>query len=365
MNRVDVLILGAGPAGAAAALTLRQLGHTVALVEASAGPRPRLGETLPAKALVLLERLGVATAFQQQGHLPVQAIRSAWGGPELHDHLAMFNPHGHGWHLDRVRFDTMLRDAAKEHGAIFWPHTRVTAFQRQTEYWQVACHSANGTTTVHARYLIDATGRSGYLARRVGRRVPALDCLVGVARRYPMTADNHEPWTLIEAVRDGWWYTAPLPNQECLAVFMTDADLLPPRQELEQYWPRWLATACHTHARIGGAMPKPEWQMQPAVSCYTAHEPTAGWLAIGDAALACDPLAGRGLATALETALAAAHALHGALVQAPHATQRYAHALETRWQDYQRQRMAVYAIETRWGDAPFWKRRHANAVVAL
>ena len=60
----DIAIIGAGPAGAAAALTLRQAapGWAVLLVEAETAPRPRVGEVLPAAGMGLLHRLGAAEA---------------------------------------------------------------------------------------------------------------------------------------------------------------------------------------------------------------------------------------------------------------------------------------------------------------
>jgi flavin-dependent dehydrogenase len=363
MNRVDVLILGAGPAGATAAIALRRLGAAVAIAEAAAQPRERLGETLPAKALPLLDQLGVGETFRRQGHLPIQAIRSAWGGPELRDRLALFDPHGHGWHLDRHRFDTLLRSAAEERGAAIWNGTRVVEIQRPATAWHLRLRSACGDRTVHADFLIDATGRGGLLARRLSRRLPPCDRLIGIARRYAGQTDPAEPWTLVEAVRQGWWYSAPLPDGDLLVVFMTDADLIGKRAVLGQVWPAWLAQASHTHDRVGGRSPRSSWQMQSAASCHTLHSPREPWLAIGDAALACDPLAGQGLTVALETGLAAAHAIGQGRPPSAPALQRYAQALNAQWKDYLRQRAAVYQSEMRWLDAPFWIRRHHSKSV--
>jgi 2-polyprenyl-6-methoxyphenol hydroxylase-like FAD-dependent oxidoreductase len=365
MTGVEVLILGAGPAGAATAIALRRLGVAVAIVEAGMQPRPRLGETLPAKALPLLDHLDVGHTFRRQGHLPVQAIRSAWGGPALQDRLALFDPHGHGWHLDRRRFDTLLWRAAQERGADIWTGTRVVDIQRPADPWRLRLRSAGGDTTVHADFLIDATGRRGFVARRLARRPLPWDRLIGLARRYPGAAGSAQPWTLVEAVRQGWWYSAPLPDGDLLVVFLTDADLIGVRAEWARAWPSWLAEASHTHSRLRGRGPRSDWQVQSAASCHTAPAPGEPWLAVGDAALACDPLAGCGLTLALETGLAAAHALGEWRMRSARSLQRYAQALNTFWQDYWQQRTAIYQTETRWADAPFWHRRHhANKLVA-
>lgn len=56
----DVLILGAGPAGLAAALRLQQLGYRVAVCDRSALPRPQIGESLTPGLNNLLDFLGMA-----------------------------------------------------------------------------------------------------------------------------------------------------------------------------------------------------------------------------------------------------------------------------------------------------------------
>src|ERR1700728_3861100 len=74
-NRVDadVLVIGAGPAGASTAILLKLAGWRVILVEKSSYPRQKVcGECLSAASLALLDQLGVGAAVQDRA------------GPELH-----------------------------------------------------------------------------------------------------------------------------------------------------------------------------------------------------------------------------------------------------------------------------------------
>src|SRR2546427_9154004 len=114
-DELDVLVVGAGPAGAAVAAQLA--GHCrVALVGRAVQAGRAIGETLPAAARVILSDLGVWDAFAAQGHRPAWSRRSLWGSSEVIFQDALFDPHGAVWHLDRKRFDAMLLEAARSRG---------------------------------------------------------------------------------------------------------------------------------------------------------------------------------------------------------------------------------------------------------
>ena len=115
-----VLVIGAGTAGTAASIFLRQKGVAVVLAERSAVPGPtalpKIGESLPPDGRTLLEELDVLEQFERGPHLPCHGNKSYWHSstPQYHDFLQ--HPAGHGWHLDRLTFDRMLLDKAIELG---------------------------------------------------------------------------------------------------------------------------------------------------------------------------------------------------------------------------------------------------------
>src|SRR5215203_2013029 len=124
----DVVILGGGPAGAAAALSLRSHAPSlsVALVEQTSYDLPRVGETLPPTVQAVLEQLGVWETFVGEGHVAAYGTCSAWGSDELLDNEFIYHPAGRGWHLDRARFDRMLARAAADGGVTTYPGHRFT-----------------------------------------------------------------------------------------------------------------------------------------------------------------------------------------------------------------------------------------------
>jgi len=115
--RIDVIIVGGGPAGCSTALALARAGITVTILERSRYEKFRVGETLPPEARLPLTVLGVWEEFLADQHVESPGIAFAWGGPNLYDNDFIVNPCGPGWHIDRRRFDLMLARAAAAAGA--------------------------------------------------------------------------------------------------------------------------------------------------------------------------------------------------------------------------------------------------------
>jgi flavin-dependent dehydrogenase len=82
-----------------------------------------------------------------------------------------------------------------------------------------------------------------------------------------------------------------------------------------------------------------------------------GWLAVGDAALACDPLSSQGMFNAFYSALMAANALRRALAGDPNALADYQRIIARVVDAYRENLAAYYSMESRWPASPFWARR--------
>jgi flavin-dependent dehydrogenase len=297
------------------------------------------------------------------GHLPSVGSWSAWGGAEPWGRDFIFNRFGHGWHLDRRRFDALLRATARAAGAqVAIPATVVSSEALPGGGFRL--HLAAGQD-ISARIVLDASGRDAVFARQRSVKRRAVDRLVGlvgyVARR--PDADPEQTATLIEATQDGWWYSAPLPQDRLATVFMTDADLARGEANSIKCWLGRLAAAQHTAARAlryGAGLAGPP-VIVPAVSSRLERFSGSDWLALGDAAASQDPLSSEGILLALQSgiggAIAAAQALRGDRDALAAAAARR----ESAWLGYLDQRGRNYGMETRWPDAPFWQRRGAHA----
>jgi flavin-dependent dehydrogenase len=372
-ERVDVAIAGGGPAGAAAAITLARQGCRVLLAEAGEGRWPRIGEGLPPSTRALLRELGLLDRVLADGHRRSPGTIAFWGADTAHVEDTLFGLHGDGLQLDRGRFDAGLRAAARAAGADVREGARLRLLERgdahtahAIELHAIGKHAgAPAPQRLQARWLIDAGGRAATLSRACGARRIVHDRLLAFHQRLVGgAATDRDGRTWVEAVADGWWYSVLLPSDERLIVFLGDfsgergpAD----RRALlegDGLW-RKLRAAPRLHALCADH----GWQPHGAVSgadAGSAELDRAGgerWLAVGDAALAFDPLSSKGIANALYTGLRAAAAIRECDQGDPDAVAAYAHHLREIHRVYRDQRRMFYTLERRWPDSAFWRRR--------
>jgi flavin-dependent dehydrogenase len=358
----DVAVVGGGPAGTAAAITLARTGLRTTLLEASTYEAPRLGEILPPRASEILTRLAVPIQSQAAAGaaLPCYGIASAWASTEIDRRSFLFDAHGYGWHLDRRRFDLALAEAARAQGVAVLTGQTVARCARDADgEWRITLPDG---ATLRAAAVIDATGRAARIARLLGGRRRLLDHLIAIAVRY-RSCHPVETYLLVEAEPDGWWYSAPLPGDELIVVFMTDADLgrrhgLPDRGA----WNRRLAATQHTRARVGEFAAVTDPVVTAAVSQRLEHGEHPGrWLATGDAALAVDPLSSSGIVRALTTGETAGQIMYHCLLGRRQALVDYERWLDNEFAGYTRERQKSYSLVARWPGAPFWRRRVEGA----
>jgi flavin-dependent dehydrogenase len=363
----DVAVVGAGPAGAATARRLAQSGCRVVLLERSRLDAPRVGESLAPATRPLLADLGVWEQYTALSPLPSYGTRSAWGSAELLSHSHLVSPYGCGWHVDRLAFDRMLAHAAAAAGAELRCATSYAGCDRSADgRWRLRFtdRSSGALDTVSARALVDATGRGAHVARQLGAERNIFDRLVAVATLFGQADVGAEGYVLVEATRDGWWYSAPVPPNQMIAMLMTDSDICRrARISSPERWRELLAQAPETAARVTGPA---AWGPRVFSALSQRLQRTAGdapWIATGDAALAVDPVSGSGVVRALRSAAAAART---ALALLDGDTRRAIMAYETEYDrecsSYLQERALYYAIERRWEAAPFWRRRVAAPV---
>jgi flavin-dependent dehydrogenase len=354
--RLDVLIVGGGPAGATAALNLAPL-RSVAIVERNAEPSPRIGESLPAAARRLFRDMGLLDSFLAQEHAPCFGNRSVWGDAQPQELDALRDADGHGWHLDRLRFEHWLRDAAISRGAELIAPATIERIERDDDGWRIETNAMS----LRAALVIDAGGRSAPLARRLGAQTRVDDRLV-CGWMYGRDAGlGGRGMTFVEAAEDGWWYTAPMPHARRVLAFHTDADLPAARMARNR---EALLQHAQSSRELATWLAGAGFEADATSGFTAAHsavlEPCAGdrFLAAGDAALAFDPLSSQGLLNALFTGLAAAEAADSYLHGDTDALSRYRDTIAGIGAAYQRHLQIFYGMERRWPHSTFWQRRH-------
>jgi len=340
MNR-RVAIVGGGPAGAVAALVLARRGVRVTVFESGGAPAAKVGETLPPALTPLLRHLGLEECLQRDGHLRSQGNRSLWGSSEPGESPFLSNPHGEGWHVDRRRFEERLAETAREAGA----------------EWRWGCR-VERIEDLDADFVADATGRSARLARRFGAKRLRYDRLVGVCALLSSRTPASDTYTLVEATPDGWWYSALLADGRLAVAFLGDGDLLHPSTDPVPWWHRLRESeATRERVEANGYKDHSPLRVLPAESSRLDVIAGDGWLALGDAAAAYDPLSSYGIASAMGSGFYGGHAIADILEGREEARFAYLEVMQRACGtclDLQREH---YARERRWPDAPFWRRR--------
>ena len=212
---VDALVIGAGPAGCAAAARLAGDGAKVALAHRPS-VNQRHSESLPAAA---------ARAVAGAGLGPVDTLvegrcggtLSAWGSGQLVASDGFASPDGPGWWIDRNQFDVALRRRCVDLGITVVG--RVLDLCRAGPRW--TARSADGRH-VSASWVIDATGRAAGIARRLGATRGGGPPLVAVHARTARPAERPPARIFLEAEANGWWYVGASSQGRISAVAVID-----------------------------------------------------------------------------------------------------------------------------------------------
>jgi flavin-dependent dehydrogenase len=172
-NNFDVAVIGGGPAGATASALLAQNGRRVILIEKDQHPRFHIGESLLPKNLQILERLGVAQKVLDIGVLkpgaefvsPFLEERQEYSFGDAIDP----NP-SHAYQVRRAEFDEILIRNAVDKGATVLENHTVSNSERLEDGWLLSLENSDRSKIISAKYLIDASGRDGFLAQKLNLR---------------------------------------------------------------------------------------------------------------------------------------------------------------------------------------------------
>jgi len=254
--------------------------------------------------------------------------------------------------------------------AVLLSPAQLAMAHREHDEWRVEIRAADRNLAARSRWIVDSTGRPAAFARRSGARLHRFDRLVALAVPcLPAGDQGFDGFSLIESGEVGWWYGARLPGGKAVVSLMTDADL---SSSAHLFSPAAFRQAWKATAEISRFAPPPSEAPRPVVFAagtqYIDRAIGPGWLALGDALMAFDPLSAAGITGAMEDALAAADTIVRLLEGPDQGTARelrrgYAARADTALRRYMGERHAIYGLERRWPGSPFWQRRAPSGEV--
>ena len=328
MEHREVVVIGAGPAGAVAAALLKRQGHDVLMLERQQFPRFSIGESLLAHCLEFVEEAGMLPAVQAAGFQVKNGAAFACGERYTHfDFRDKFTAGpGTTFQVQRAHFDKVLADDAARQGVEVRYQQEVTAADFDRDGGPLLdVRGANGASyQVQSRFVLDASGYGRVLARlldleRPSSMPPRKAIFTHIEDRIDDAGFDREK-ILISVhpqERGIWYWLIPFSNGRCSFGVVGGEDLFGgPGQDLMATL-REMADAAPNLKRV---LKNAVWDT-PAntIGGYSAsvrrlHGP--GYALLGNAAEFLDPVFSSGVTIALRSSKLAADALHRQLTGA-------------------------------------------------
>jgi menaquinone-9 beta-reductase len=303
----DLVVVGAGPAGTAAAMTAQARGLDVVVLDRATFPRDKTcGDGLTAAALRLLERFGVDVP-----RLPASAVRTAVvvGPDRWQVELPLPDAGLHAAVVARVDLDAAL--VARAHALGVTVHTGVGVDGVEEDDDAVVVRTVDGGT-VRAPALIAADGHYSGVRRARGTTGADLGTWHAVRQYYRQVGDPRL-WVIFERdLLPGYAWVFPLPGGRANVGLGVLRGAGHDGHRLAALWPELLTREPMRAALGPRAEPEGRHRAWPIPSVYASARLTDGRvLYAGDAAGVVDPMTGEGIAQAIESGALAAEAVAG------------------------------------------------------
>lgn len=311
MRSVDFVVVGGGPAGCAFAILAARSGASVILVERDDYEKRRPGEHLAGRIRGPLDELRISADDARVISVASPGILSLWNGA-----APLTKPYAASGQQDalcvtRHRFDELLFRSAADAGATTLSCTTLDRITRAPlGGWHLSVKESDGRThEVHARSVVDASGRNAIFARSQGaRRIHHGDLIAIVGwLDAGVTATRPTAMLTVESCPVGWWSLSGGADETLVATLYTSSQMIKTAGVTNEMW--W-AHALGKSRSIARTLRQADATLiqtavYPAFPSRLSQLVGDGWIAVGDAAVAFDPIAGQGVAMAIDTAFRA------------------------------------------------------------
>jgi menaquinone-9 beta-reductase len=313
MEDFDAAIVGAGPAGSAAAIALAQRGYAVVLVDKEQFPREKLcGDFVNPINWPIFRKLGVEERVLAQPHAAVTGFRlTSCSGAEAESLLSTENQRMVGLGIRRAQLDRLLLERAGAAGATIRTGCRIERLLRNRQEWRFGTSTHE---TWRAKLLVGADGRNSWIAQRLGMNSKA----VMHGRSIGFQAHLTCPGAVCDKVEihlfpGGYAGVIGLGDGTLNLCLSIDKRKLP-RERVEEFL---LGQCLPQNPSLNAILRRSERvsRFRSAYPVYSAPRRcfTDGALLVGDAARVSEPVTGEGVYFAMHSGVLASEMIHEAL----------------------------------------------------
>ena len=355
-EQIDVAVIGAGPAGTAAAITLARAGIDVTVFDKATFPRDKTcGDGLTTLALRQLEQLGLDPADVASWIDVSDCFVTSPSGVSIHLPLPPASDGRFAAVTTRLDLDAALVDLARKEGATVVEGAGLTAAREESNA-VVLRIGADGADEreVRARWVVAADGMWSPTRRALGLAEPGYRGEWHAFRQYVGNVGERaatELHVMFEAdIVPGYFWSFPLPGRRANIGFGIQRGGKVPVGDMGPLWEDLLARP-HIRDLLGPDVtpeaPHRAWPIPARVD--TAVTSTPRVLFTGDAVAACDVMTGEGIGQALLTGVRAAESIRDRAVIGDVATHYHRTVTEELVADHRMSQLLVRALQHRKG----------------
>jgi flavin-dependent dehydrogenase len=323
----DVIVMGGGPAGSTVATLMAAAGRRVTLLERLPETGFKIGESLMPETYRTFARLGLLDQLYASPFPRKYSVQfySKSGRPSAPFYFQETDPGESSitWQVPRRDFDRLLIDNARRHGVEVrqGATVREVLFDGEQAVGVAADLPGEGRRELHARVVVDATGQSAILGRRLGLR--EIDPLLRKAAIFSHFEgalrdpgiDEGATLVLHTERQESWFWYIPLPHDRVSVGVVGAVEYLVGGRagNLQQVFEEEVARCPPLVPRLAGARRVMDFLALRDFSYKSRQIAGPGWVLVGDAFGFLDPIYSSGVLLAFSSGEFAADAILGAL----------------------------------------------------